>query len=94
MAGYIKEVLRRLQHIRIKKIQYAPHEHLPIHYGKHNFTQYASTTDTSPTLSITGTRYVQSAVGRFSYYVRAMDITILHTLNTLSAQQAAPTKQQ
>ena len=92
MPGYIKEVLRRLQHIRSKRIQYSPHEYLPIHYGKHNATQYASSTDTSPTLPITDTRYIQSVVGSFLYYSRAMDSTILPTLNTLSSQQAAPTK--
>ena len=84
MPGYIKEVLKRLQHTRSKRIQYSPHEYLPIYYGKYNATQYASSTDTLPTLPITDTRYIQSVVGSFIYYGRAINGAILPTQSTLT----------
>ena len=38
MSDYVKDALKSLQHVPIKSLQYSPHEHLPIHYGKHDTT--------------------------------------------------------
>ena len=49
-------------------------------------------TDDSPFLDLKGTRWVQSAIGSCLYYARALDNTILATLNQLGTQQALPTE--
>jgi hypothetical protein len=47
--------------------------------------------DTSASLSDDGKKRVQQIVGSFLYYGRAVDTTILKTLNTLLRQQSKPT---
>lgn len=88
MPGYIKDFLKQSQHIMNKRIQYARLEYPPLHYGKYNATQYASCTGASPSLPITFIIYIQLVVRNCLCYSRAMDGTILPTLNTLSSQQA------
>ena len=48
--------------------------------------------DNSPILSHDRTKRIQRIVGSFLYYGRAIDLTIIKTLNTLGTQQSAPTK--
>ena len=52
-------------------------------------TQY-STTDNSPLLDEQATKQVQAIYGTFLYHARAVDPTILPTLNEISNQQAKP----
>jgi hypothetical protein len=65
MPGYVRDALKRLQHVPGKLPQHSPHEYLPVHYGKHDATQYTSTLDTSTHLSPKETKHVQSVMGTF-----------------------------
>ena len=53
----------------------------PINYGKHDATHYTTALDNKPTLSPTGTEYIQSVTGTFLYYVGALDVAMLPALN-------------
>ena len=46
---------------------------------------------TSPKVSAEEKKYMQQVVGSFLYYARAVDMTILHALNSIAAEQADPT---
>ena len=48
--------------------------------------------DTSPHLLPKGIKYVQSVVGTFLYYARAIDCTMLPALAQIATQQAQPTQ--
>ena len=92
MPGYIKAVLHRFLHPQPKSPQFSPHAHVPIKYGLKT-RQYALEPDTSPLLDKKGIKYVQQVVGSLLYYARALDGTMLPTLNIIGSEQASPTKQ-
>ena len=71
-------------------MQHASHEWTVPIYGKN--CQFAKPADTSPLLDKKGKQCVQSVVGLFLYYARAIDNTILPALNEISFLQACPTK--
>ena len=91
MDKYIKKLLDRLQYQPNRYPEYSPHEHIPIEYGTKT-RQYATAPDSSPLLDPKGTKYIQSVTGSLLYYGRAIDNTILPTLNEIAAQQATPTE--
>ena len=43
-------------------------------------------------ISIIETKYIQSVIGTFLYYTRALDCTMLLALNQMYTQQAQPTQ--
>ena len=90
MPDYVTKKLNQYQHQTPKKPQYAPHQWTKPAYGK--TTQYAPEPDRSELLDSKGQRYIQSIVGTFLYYARAIDPTILPALNEISTQQSKPTK--
>ena len=45
----------------------------------------------SPPVSKEEKVYIQQVVGSFLYYARAIDMTILHALSAIAAEQAKPT---
>ena len=49
-------------------LQYSPHEHVPIQYGKKGTWQYATSPDSSPYLPKKETTHIQSVAGTFLYY--------------------------
>ena len=91
MKHFVIKTLRQLQHIFSSKPQYAPHSWTVPNYGINR--QYAKPADTSPLLDKSGITRVQSIVGFFFYYGRAINNTILVSLNELAASQFAPTQQ-
>ena len=90
MVDYVIMALQKLQHIFPARPQLAPHEWTEPVYGQKR--QFAKLHDTSPLLNKKGIKRVQRVVGIFLYYGRAIDNTILPTLNEISASQAAPTE--
>ena len=88
---YIK-CIKKQQCLQDVFLQYSHHEHHPINWTKRGETQYAREEDTSPFLSPKETIYVQSVVGTFLYYARAIYSTMLPALNQIGAQQAQPTQ--
>ena len=90
MPGYVPKALLKFNHKLLNKRQYAPHTYYKPIFGK--TIQYAPKTDDSPVLPTKGIRNVQSIVGTFLYYARAVDNTLHVTLNDLGTVQSKPTK--
>ena len=89
MPEFVQKTLKKLVHRVPTKIQHSPHRYTPIVFGKQQ--QFTPMPDESPFLDAEGKRYVQSVVGSFLYYARAVDSTILPTINELGLTQANPT---
>jgi hypothetical protein len=87
MPGYVASALARLQHKPPSRPQYAPHQWTQPAYGQK--VQLAPVDD-SPKLDAKGTKFVQSCVGSFLYYARAVDPTMLPAINEISSSQASP----
>ena len=88
---YVKEALICLQHKSPPNAQYSPQHHNPINYSSKGKQQSATQLDFSPLLHLKETRWVQSVVGTFLYYCRAIDCTLSIALNNIALSQANPT---
>ena len=86
MKHFVIKTLQRLQHTFPSKPQYAPHSWTVPNYVINR--QYAKPPDTSPLLDKSGMERVQSIVGSFLYYGRAIDNTVLVALNELATSQS------
>ena len=91
MPQYVQDALKRLQHQPKVFPQYSPYHFTPVNYSKLGSRQYATQPDTSPLLNKTETTYIQSVIGSFLYYSRAVDPTALVGINTISFSQSQPT---
>ena len=90
MPKYIPELRKKLQHTKPIKPQYAPHKWTQPVFGKQ--TQMALDPHKTEPLDKKGTKYIQSGVGSILYYARAVDPTMLPSLNKIGTTQAKPTK--
>ena len=90
MPGYIEKALAQFDHPRPQRKQDQPYPHTPPKYGA--TTQYAEAPDDSPLLDEKGKKYIQQVTGKFQYYGRAVDPTLLTPLSALAAQQSNPTE--
>ena len=89
MPDYVIQTLERLCHPLPDRPQYAPHTwNKPVFGRKVQYANY----DESPLLDAAGIKFVQSTVGSFLYYARAVDPTMLVALNEIGQQQAKPTE--
>jgi len=88
MPGYVQAALKRFQVSRNSKPTHSPAPFEPPLYGRH--VQYPSIDD-SAAASPTETTYIQEVIGTFLYYARAVDCTMLTTLNKLASRQSKPT---
>ena len=91
MPEYIQNALKKYNHIIPSKKQYAPHVWAAKTYGKGQ--QSATPHDETPKLKGKHITVVQSKIGTFLYYGRAVDPTILPALGEIALKQANPTKQ-
>ena len=89
IPDYVPIALKRLQHTLPTKPQHAPHKWTQVAYGQK--TQMAPV-DLTPRLDKEGILYVQSCVGSFLYYARAVDPTMLVALNEIGSQQSKATQ--
>ena len=90
MPGYIQSTLARLQHKRPSRSQFAPHQWTRPAYGQ---KLQLAPIDNTPKLDKKGIHFVQSCVGSFLYYARAVDPTMLPAINEISGSQSSPTEQ-
>eukprot|EP00957_Ditylum_brightwellii_P206705 15349580-Ditylum_brightwellii.AAC.1 len=90
MLGYIEAALRKFQHVPSKQPQHAPHKAETPTY--HRRPQLAPAPDLSPPLSSKQKNRVQQVLGTLLFYARAVDPTMLVAINSIAAQQAAPTE--
>ena len=90
MPGNILIALRKFQHKPPARPQDAPHPLNKPAYGKH--IQLATQNISAPKINSVDTNRVQSINCNFLYYARAVDPTILLSLNEISICQSAPTQ--
>ena len=88
MPDYVPKALAKFNHSAPTRPQHAPHPWTSPVYGQK--VQYA-TKDLSEPLDSKGTQRVQQIAGTFLYYGRAVDPTILASLNEIASKQSAPT---
>ena len=92
MPDYVRNALQKLQHKVHIFPQYSPHNFIITKWTQKGDRQYTRQLDTSPFLTPKETTYVQTVVGTFLYYARALDSTMLPALNNIASQQSQPTK--
>ena len=90
MPEYTLKALTRLNHPTPKKPQYTPHRWTAPAYEKR--LQMAPDPNSSELLDQNGIKFIQTVVGIFIYYARALDPTMLRALNEIFCIQARPTK--
>ena len=86
MPGYIQNLLHKLQHKQPAKPEHNPHTWKPPKYGQK--AQYVEPTPDLPILPPHRIKRVQQILGSLLYYARAVDHTILMTVNDLASQQS------
>jgi hypothetical protein len=90
MPGYIERALTRFSHPPPKRPQHSPHAWQAPQYG--SASQLTAPEDTSDALSQSGILFLQQVIGTLLYYARAVDSTMLVTINTIASEQAHATK--
>jgi hypothetical protein len=90
MPGYVQRALKLFQHIRKKK-QNQPFPHTAIKYGAK--IQYAKQESTAPPVNPTEKKFIQKVCGKFLFYGRAVDSTVLTPISAIASQSANPTKE-
>ena len=91
MPGYVDNLLHKLQHPKPTKPEYNPHTWKPPKYGE--TAQYVETPPQLPILPPARIRRIQQVIGSLLYYARAVDHTILVTVNDIAAQQSKATSE-
>ena len=79
MAPYLQKALRQFDNIVPTKRQDSPY---PKYGAKQQFAEY----DTSDPVGNDEQKYVQKVTGKFNWYARGVDATILTPISALSAQ--------
>ena len=90
MPGYVSKALKEFAHERPARRQDAPFPWRPPKYGQK--IQLVDEADTSPILTETDKKFIQRVTGKFLFYSRAVDPTILVALSAIVSQQSAPTE--
>ena len=88
MAPYLKKALAQFGVETPKKLQHSPYAFVTPKYGaKAQFVEH----DTSAAATTEDQTLVQKVTGKFNWYARAVDGTMLTPLSALAAQQSKPT---
>jgi hypothetical protein len=90
MPGYIKAALHKYQHAPPARPEHAPHTWNPPVYGAK--TQYVENETTSPALSNKDVNKLQQLTGTLLYYARAVDPTLIMSINVLASEQSRATE--
>ena len=91
IPGYVQKGLVQFRHPRPKRPQNSPYPFTPPKYGAK--VQYAEGEDKSPPLDKEGKKKVQQVSGKFLWYSRAIDSTMLTALSAIASQQSEPTEE-
>ena len=89
MPHYVTKALKKFNHPHPLRPQHAPHKWTQPAYGQK--VQYAREPTHFDKLDTNGKRRIQSIVGTFLYYGRAVEQPILPALNEIATYQATPT---
>ena len=90
MSHYAIKAIHRLQHKYRTKPQHSPHKWSIPYYSTR--VQFAENDDNSPPLDKKSNTENSTICWNFFYYARAIDNTILPSLNEISQHQAQPIK--
>jgi hypothetical protein len=90
MPNYVQKQLVKYRHNAPKRPQYCPYEPAPVQYGRKS--QELPVEEESKLLDKEGKLRVQQVISSFLYYARAVDMTILHALNSIAAESSKPTE--
>ena len=82
MDGYVAQALKEFEHFTPKRHQYAPSA-LP-HRSFGTTSQLVHDDPTAP-LPATDIKYIERVVGKFLFYARAIDHTMLHALSDIAS---------
>jgi hypothetical protein len=94
MPGYLAAALYKLQHTKPRNRQqynapvYGAQQQIPVYGAQQQMTELDNTTAMTTQQKWT----LQQVVGTFLYYAWAVDLTMLHALNTLTAAQSEGTQ--
>ena len=86
MKDYVKKALKQFNHLAPAKRQDLPFLFTPPKYGTKK--QYAYQQSTAPELSKKDKKFIQQVCGKFLFYGRAIDSTILTLISAIASQQA------
>jgi hypothetical protein len=89
MPGYVSNVLSKFQHDAPKHPQHTPSRYVTPVYGAR--TQYA-TKDETPPLTAQQCLTIQKVTGSVLYYARAVDPTVLMSLNDIATEKTKATE--
>lgn len=89
MAPYLQKALRQFDNIIPAQRQDSPYQYIKLKYGaKQQFAQY----DTRTPVGKEEQKYVRQVTGKFNWYARGVERTMLTPISALTAQQAKPTQ--
>jgi hypothetical protein len=91
MPGYVDKAMREFQHPPPTKPEHQPHRHNEPQYGVK--LQMTDPVDLTAPLSEQNNKLLQKITGKFLFYVRAVDPTMLVTLSALASKQTKGTEQ-
>ena len=91
MPGYVKEALHKFQNPTPSQPQHSSHQFNPPNCGS-TAPQLTHQSPESPKLAPPESNTVQQVVGGFLYYARAVDPTMLVSLNIITSEQANKTE--
>jgi hypothetical protein len=88
MPKYVMKVLKQFQHITQKR-QYAPNSCVSIQYGAKK--QCATQESKAPLLDDKAKQFNQQVCGKFLFFGRAVDSTLLCPIRAIASQSSKPT---
>jgi hypothetical protein len=91
MPGYIKAALHKYQHPAPGGPEHSPHTWNPPIYGAK--TQFVSELTPSPAMSDKDVNKLQQLTGALLYYARAVDPTLIMSINVLASEQSNATEE-
>jgi hypothetical protein len=89
MPGYLGTALLELQHDTPKQHHYAPSSYTTPAYGR---KVQLTKIDTSASMTAAQTKRLERVVGKFLYCARALDDTLMHSLNDLATAKSEGTQ--
>ena len=92
MPNYMTDVLKIFQHNNPIRPQHEPHSWVKPTYGQ--AVQLTEVEDSSPLLDADEVSLIQRIIGKFYYYARVVDHTILVALGELATKQTLGTVSQ
>jgi hypothetical protein len=90
MPKYVPEALHKFQHPAPYRPEHAPHDWSKPAYGQKQ--QFVAPPDDSKLLDRDGINRIQQVIGTFLYYARAIDVTAMVAIGSISSEQSKATE--